>query len=500
MPSKITSSTTQPAPPAEVGRPAPTEFPDRPEPSEPTPPAEEPATPEPPAPAPPSELPPPQAARAWGLSSLLAALTLAGGAQAVVAAGPFDSWRQDAPGVVRSVTLSDIPPPKRGTDKEAPDLQNHPVIKHVPGALPKAPPGFTVTRFASGLETPRTLRIAPNGDLFVAESGAGRILVFRAGAAAPHVFATGLTRPFGLAFYPKGADPKWLYVGEPSRIVRFAYKPGSLSSGGPAQVVIANLPPNHHWTRDVTVAADGRSLFYSIGSGSNEAGDMPAAPAGGLAAFVKSHPLGEAWGPELGRAQVVNFTPEGKTAAFATGLRNCVAMAIQPGSGALWCVVNERDGLGDYTPPDYATSVRPGAFYGWPWYYIGDHPDPRLGGRPDLATKVTIPDVLLQAHSAPLGIAFYDAAQFPAEFRGDAFVAMHGSWDRTTRAGYKVVRLRFSGGKPTGAAEDFLTGFVLNDRSVWGRPVSVAVAADGSLLVSDDGSGSIWRVAWTGQR
>ncbi len=191
------------------------------------------------------------------------------------------------------------------------------------------------------------------------------------------------------------------------------------------------------------------------------------------------------------------FDPDGKNArVYATGLRNCSGMTVQPATGALWCVVNERDALGDNLPPDYATHVQEGAFYGWPWYYIGSNEDPRhKGERPDLAGKVTVPDVLFQAHSAPLGITFYDADAFPAEYKGDAFVAMHGSWNRDHRTGYKVVRLIFDdSGKPTGAYQDFMTGFVMDDQSVWGRPVDVAVAKDGSLLVSEDGSGTIWRV------
>jgi glucose/arabinose dehydrogenase len=200
------------------------------------------------------------------------------------------------------------------------------------------------------------------------------------------------------------------------------------------------------------------------------------------------------------RADVLAFDPEGRgQKVFAAGLRNCVAETIAPAGDALWCVVNERDGLGDNLPPDYVTPVREGGFYGWPWYYIGDHPDPRLGGaRPDLAARVTVPDVLIQPHSAPLGIAFYAGTQFPAAYRGDAFVTLHGSWNRAMRTGYKVVRLRFANGRPTGAYEDFLTGFVVSDQAVWGRPVGVAVAHDGSLLVSEDGNGTIWRVSYHG--
>ena len=197
------------------------------------------------------------------------------------------------------------------------------------------------------------------------------------------------------------------------------------------------------------------------------------------------------------RANVLAFDPEGgKRRVFATGLRNCSAEAIAP-SGSLWCAVNERDGLGDNLPPDYATSVREGAFYGWPWFYAGGHADPRLAGRhSDLASRVVVPDVLIQPHSAPLGIAFYTGTQFPPEYRGDAFVTLRGSWNRSLRTGYKVIRLRFANGMPTGEYVDFLTGFVASDQAVWARPVGVAVAHDGSLLVSEDGNGTIWRVAY----
>jgi glucose/arabinose dehydrogenase len=211
--------------------------------------------------------------------------------------------------------------------------------------------------------------------------------------------------------------------------------------------------------------------------------------------------LGAAWGAEENRADVLAFDPDGRNMrVFAAGIRNCSGLAIQPETAALWCAVNERDILGDDLPPDYATHVAQGGFYGWPWYYIGANQDPRhKGERTDLASKIVVPDVLIQPHSAPLGIAFYEAAQFPADYKGDAFVTLHGSWNRAKRTGYKVVRLLFKDGKPTGAYEDFLVGFVVDDASVWGRPVDVAVARDGSLLITDDGGGVIWRVAYKGQ-
>lgn len=190
------------------------------------------------------------------------------------------------------------------------------------------------------------------------------------------------------------------------------------------------------------------------------------------------------------------FDPDGKgKELYATGIRNCVGLAIQPQTGTPWCSTNERDGLGDDLVPDYVTRVRENAFYGWPWFYIGANEDPRHpGARPDLKDKVAIPDVLLQAHSASMGVTFYQGDNFPGEYRGDAFAAQHGSWNRSRRTGYKVVRIRLKDGEPTGEYEDFVTGFVINDREVWGRPVGVAVARDGALLFSEDGNGTIWRV------
>jgi glucose/arabinose dehydrogenase len=422
------------------------------------------------------------------------------------AASPFDSWRQDSPGVERMVNARDIPPAKRGTGRESADLNNGPGFAPRGDRLPQVPAGFSVQLYASGLKQPRVLRVAPNGDVFLAESQGGRILVFQAAdgvgrTATPHVFADGLDRPYGIAFYPLGPDPQWVYVGLPDKIIRYPYHIGDLAAAGPAQVIVPDVPSTHHWTRDVVVAADGRSLFYSVGSGSNDGGDMKPLAGERLKSFIAGHALGEAWGPELGRAEVRNFDPDGKwVRPYAEGLRNCSGMTVQPGTGALWCVVNERDALGDNTPPDYATTVAAGAFYGWPWFYIGDHPDPRWAARSDLKDRVTPPDVLLQAHTAPLGIAFYTGQQFPADYRGDAFVTLHGSWDRTVRAGYKVVRLRMAAGKPTGVLQDFMTGFVVDDNTVWGRPVGIATAQDGALLVSDDGSGSIWRVTASGGR
>jgi glucose/arabinose dehydrogenase len=238
-------------------------------------------------------------------------------------------------------------------------------------------------------------------------------------------------------------------------------------------------------------------MFVSVGSGSNVAEDMTKLDAAALQKWIAENPPGATWGAEAERADVLVFDPQGKNRRiFATGIRNCVGMGIQPTTGDLWCTTNERDLLGDDLPPDYLTRVKEGAFYGWPWYYIGAHEDPRhKNARPDLADKITVPDVLLQPHSAPLGMVFYDGSQFPAEYNGQAFAASHGSWNRTQRTGYKIIRVITKDGVPTGEYEDFVTGFVINDANVWGRPVGVTVAKDGALLFSEDSNGTIWRVS-----
>ena len=408
----------------------------------------------------------------------------------------FGDWRTDAPGARRLITPADLPAPY-ATRSSANMSQRQ---ARTEADVPKAPPGFTVDLVASGLNMPRVIRIAPNGDIFVAETGAGRVRIFRksgAGRAQGEIFAEGLQRPYGIAFYPSESDPKFVYVATPASVVRYPYRSGETKAGGPAEK-IASLPSGGgHWTRDLAFSPDDKTLFVSVGSGSNVDEGAPKPDDSQIAGA----PAGASFGEEQGRADVLAFDPEGKhERVYATGIRNCSGLAVQPGTGALWCAVNERDGLGDDLPPDYATHVTQGAFYGWPWYYLGDHQDPRhKGARADLAKSIATPDILIQAHSAPLGLAFYTADQFPSEYKGDAFLTLHGSWNRSKRTGYKVVRLVMKDGKPTGVYEDFLVGFVADDRNVWGRPVGVAVTHDGSLLVSDDGSGSIWRVSYTGK-
>jgi glucose/arabinose dehydrogenase len=385
------------------------------------------------------------------------------------------------------------------------------------GAGPQVPDGFSAELVTtSGVHKPRVIRVAPNGDLFVADSMFGSVHVLRipAGRVTPEkdaVFASGLKQPFGIAFYPLGPNPQGVYIADSDGVVRFRYENGDLEATGKPEHIIEGIPPAHHYARDIVFSSDGSRLFLSVGSGSNVALDMFPEPhwtmipeprnVDGLAEWAKTKPLGAAWDTEELRADVLSFDPNGKNLKIvATGLRNCEGMTIQPASGQLWCVVNERDELGDNTPFEYATHVVEGAFYGWPWYFIGGHEDPRqAGARPDLKDKVTVPDVLMQAHSAPLQIVFYQRDNFPAEYKGSAFATMHGSWNRDQRTGYKVVRLLFDGsGKPTGEYEDFMTGFVISDTQVWGRPVGIAVANDGSLFVSEDGNGTIWRVTFQG--
>jgi glucose/arabinose dehydrogenase len=406
----------------------------------------------------------------------------------------FGGWSDDAPGVRRLIRPQDLPEP--GATRPSSNRAGR--VAPSADARPQVPQGFTAELVADGFRQPRVIRTAPNGDLFVAESRADRIRVLRIpeGSARPEaneVFASDLDRPYGIAFYPPGPNPEWVYVANQGSVVRFPYKEGDLTASGEPETVVSDLPTGGHWTRDLAFSQDGSRMFVSVGSASNIGEGMSRPPEG----FAESHTLGAAWGEEERRAAVLSFDPNGgDEKTFATGLRNCSGLTVQPEGGALWCAVNERDQLGDDLPFEFATSVAEGAFYGWPWYYIGGKPDPRhRGARADLAGEVTVPDVLMQAHSAPLAIAFYEGTLFPEDYRGDAFVTMHGSWNRGQRTGYKVVRLLFDNGKPTGEYEDFMTGFVVSDEEVWGRPVGVTVGGDGALFVTEDGSGTIWRVA-----
>jgi glucose/arabinose dehydrogenase len=438
----------------------------------------------------------------WPAILIFGALAEPALAATITGAAAYGDWRSDAPGVTRKITLADVPQdvaPKPGFGLPA-------VVARPAGAELKLLPGFSVTPFAK-LDQPRLLRVAPNGDIFVAESEPGRIVVLRAPdgagkAAQVETFAEGLNRPFGIAFYPL-VNPQWLYIANTDSVVRFPYASGDVKARGAAQTIVPTLPHGgNHWTRDVAFSADGKTMFVSVGSFSNVGETMSKKSPADLAAWVKTHALGAAWDKEENRADVLAFDPAGKGGhVFAAGIRNCVGMAINPTTGRLWCSTNERDLLGDNIPPDYVTQVKAGGFYGWPWWYIGEHEDHRHAGeRPDLKGQITVPDVLIQPHSAPLEMTFYEAragaAAFPAEYRGDAFVALHGSWNRSKRTGYKIVRVKLRNGVPTGEYEDFMTGFVVDDHGVWGRPVGVAVAHDGALLVTEDGASMLYRIAY----
>jgi glucose/arabinose dehydrogenase len=427
-------------------------------------------------------------------------LALAQQSEVLKGEAAFGGWRADKPGTQRLLTPQDLPKPYVSDS-----ASNSPSeVRRPRNVGTKLPAGFSAELIASGISNPRVVRVAPNGDIFVADSRADQVRLYRPGGggskpAEEAIYAKGLSSPYGIAFHPF-ENPRWVYVANTDSIVRFPYKDGDLKASGKPETVVADIPDGGHWTRDIAFSPDGKTLYLSVGSASNVAEEL-GDPPGGPAAWAASEPLGAAWGYERGRAAVFAFDPDGSNRrSVATGLRNCSGLTVQPATGQPWCVVNERDALGDNLPFEYATSVKQGAFYGWPWYYIGNNEDPRHAGtRPDLAGKVTVPDVLMQAHSAPLGIAFYEGTQFPAAYKGDAFVALHGSWNRGMPTGYKVVRLFFKDGKPTGAYEDFMTGFVISDDAVWGRPVGVAVARDGSLIVTEDGNGTVWRITYEGK-
>ena len=422
-------------------------------------------------------------------SSVIAVITGAAAEEGAVLTGKaaMGDWTGDAPGVRRKITVQDLPPP--GSNALA--INRPHVVDRPADVRPKVPSGFKTELYASGFRDPRFLLTAPNGDIFVVESRANQIKVLRDtnGDGKPDVtqlFADrGLNKPFGIAFYPPGDEPQFLYVANTDGVIRFPYRNGDLKTRGPAEQLAAHLSggaghliSGGHWTRDIVFSPDGKKMYVSIGSRSNDSDNAA----------------------EANRARIFEFNPDGRgQKVYAWGIRNAVGIAFRPGTNELWMSTNERDDIGDDLPPDYISNVRPDGFYGWPWFYIGNHPDPRHKGKhQELATKVIVPDVLVQAHSASLNLCFYNGDQFPSEYKGDIFAAFHGSWNRMKRTGYKVVRVPFDHetGKPLGEYEDFVTGFVTPDGKVWGRPVGITVAKDGSLLVSEDGNGTIWRVSY----
>ena len=411
-----------------------------------------------------------------------------GSAKGDTETSPFTDFHGEMPGKVHHITVGDLPAPY-ATKSAA--IFSRPVPRPA-DAWPQAPEGFKVTLYAENLVgddkkplAPRTIITAPNGDFFVASTNTGKILVFRGltadgKAEQMETFATGLKLPFGIAFFPPGPNPQYVYVGNTDSIVRFPYKNGDMKATGDPQVIVPNLPagPNH-FARGIVFSMDGKRMFIAVGSHTNVT-DIDTDTS------------------EYHRADILVANPDGSDLqVYASGIRNGSGVTVNPKTGELWTSVNERDELGDNLPPDYVTHVQEGGFYGWPWYYSGGNPDPRFPGKhPELKDKAIVPDVLLEPHNASLNITFYEGKQFPKKYDGVLFAAEHGSWNRSVRTGYEVIMVPMKNGHATGEYEDFLTGFVTPSGDCWGRPVGVAVAKDGSLMVTDDGSSSIWRVTY----
>ncbi len=395
----------------------------------------------------------------------------------LLACSPSNAQQQSAPVLRHHEVRADRLPPPYHTESAG----NPPrVVARPANAKLYAPPGFHIELWAADFVDPRNMVLAPNGDVFVACMSGLEIDVLRDtdGDGKPDkrwVFHDGLNRPFGLAF--RGNH---LYVGNTDGIVRFDYKPGQTQSSG-EPVKLVSLPRGGHATRNVIFNRGGSKMYVAVGSRSNVDNET-------------SDPL---------RAAITEYGPDGSgRRTFASGLRNPIGLAWNPANQTLWTTVNERDGLGDDLVPDYITEVKPGAFYGWPFSYIGKNVDPRRRGeRTDLVAKAVVPSLLIGSHSAPITMTFYDGKSFPARYRGGAFVALHGSWNREQRTGYKIIHVPFRNGKPSGGYDDFLIGWAPdpNSREVGGRPAGLLVLRDGSLLIADDGANVIWRVTYDGK-
>lgn len=407
------------------------------------------------------------------------ALTLAG-CSSKVSNEEKEEAAKSGPDSIETVTDSLTLPAPFTTES----VENRPEEAGWPeGKMPAAPAGFTVSKYADKLKSPRWTYIAPNGDVFVAESNtkksADRITILRdvnkdGKPEMREIFMENLKQPLGMLVLKD-----YFYVANTNGLYRYPYKSGETKIASKGEKIV-DLPAggyNNHWTRNLLANADGSKIYISVGSASN----------------VADHGMDE----EKRRANILEVNPDGTgERIYASGLRNPVGMDWAPGSNTLWTAVNERDKLGDELVPDYITSVKEGGFYGWPYAYFGKNEDPRRKGeRPDLIAKTLVPDVPVGSHTASLGLAFYDKTQFPAKYQNGAFIGQHGSWNRSALSGYKVVFVPFKNGKPAGKPEDFLTGFVESEKKVYGRPVGVTVMEDGSMLVNDDSAGTIWRVS-----
>ena len=366
------------------------------------------------------------------------------------------------------------------------------VIGWPKGKMPTPAPGFDVSLFAENLDNPRQAYVLPNGDILVVEAtrewagradrpekSANQITLFRDtnGDGKPdtrETFLTGLNMPHGMAVLGN-----WFYVGNTNGVVRYPYSAGQTKIDGKGEKIL-DLPVDGHYTRNLLADPSGKKLYVAVGSASNVDEE-------------------NGWEKDQRRAGILEINADGSAMRiFANGLRNPVGMDWEPQTKMLWTVVNERDLLGDDLVPDYLTSVKEGAFYGWPFSYFGQNEDPRKKGqRPDLVAKAIKPDYALGSHTAALGLAFYQGKSFPERYRGGAFIGMHGSWNRSKMVGFKVAFVPFANGKPAGPIEDILTGFIADESKfeAYGRPVGVTVAPDGSLLVADDSGGKVWRVS-----